>query len=287
MREIAKTFSKLRTRGEGGLIAYVTAGDPEPSYTPRIVEALVDGGADIIELGIPFSDPIADGPTIQAATVRALKAGTTPRKVLKISEEIKEENSVPIVILTYYNPIFRMGSECFFESAKACGVDGLVVPDLPIEEAGEYKKSAEAYEIDTIFLAAPSTSTQRLKRIVEYTSGFLYLVSVFGVTGAREKVKDLTIRLVRKTLPIAHERVPLAVGFGISKPEHVKVITENGADAAIVGSGFVRIIENNHTEEQEMLEELKEYASKLKAATMTKSALERRHRKASGKKIPM
>ena len=272
MKEMARTFSRLRTRGEGGLIAYVTAGDPEPEHTPRIVKTLVNGGADIVELGIPFSDPIADGPTIQAATVRALKAGTTSRKVLKICEEIKEENSVPIVILTYYNPIFRMGLECFFETAKACGVDGLIVPDLPIEEAREYKKFAEAYEVDTVFLAAPSTSTQRLRRIVEYTSGFLYLVSVFGVTGAREKVKGLTIGLVRKTLPITYERVPLAVGFGISKPEHVKVITQNGADAAIVGSGFVRIIENNQTREEEMLEELKEYASRLKAATMIERA---------------
>jgi len=272
MKEMARTFSRLRTRGEGGLIAYVTAGDPEPEHTPRIVKTLVNGGADIVELGIPFSDPIADGPTIQAATVRALKAGTTSRKVLKICEEIKEENSVPIVILTYYNPIFRMGLECFFETAKACGVDGLIVPDLPIEEASEYKKFAEAYEVDTVFLAAPSTSTQRLRRIVEYTSGFLYLVSVFGVTGAREKVKGLTIGLVRKTLPITYERVPLAVGFGISKPEHVKVITQNGADAAIVGSGFVSIIENNQTREEEMLEELKEYASRLKAATMIERA---------------
>jgi len=272
MREIARTFSKLRKQGEGGLIAYVTAGDPEPSCTPRIVEALVNGGADIIELGIPFSDPIADGPTIQAATVRALKAGTIPRKVLEMGEEIKEKNNVPIVILTYYNPIFRMGLECFFESAKTCGVDGLIVPDLPIEEADDYRKFAEAYEIDTIFLAAPSTSTQRLERIVEYASGFLYLVSVFGVTGAREKVKDLTIGLVRKTVPITYERVPLAVGFGISKPEHVKVITQNGADAAIVGSGFVRIIENNQTREEEMLEDLKEYASRLKAATMIERA---------------
>ena len=272
MKEMARTFSRLRTRGEGGLIAYVTAGDPEPEHTPRIVKTLVNGGADIVELGIPFSDPIADGPTIQAATVRALKAGTTSRKVLKICEEIKEENSVPIVILTYYNPIFRIGLECFFETAKACGVDGLIVPDLPIEEASEYKKFAEAYEVDTVFLAAPSTSTQRLRRIVEYTSGFLYLVSVFGVTGAREKVKGLTIGLVRKTLPITYERVPLAVGFGISKPEHVKVITQNGADAAIVGSGFVSIIENNQTREEEMLEELKEYASRLKAATMIERA---------------
>lgn len=267
MREIARTFSRLRTRNEGALIAYVTAGDPEPAYTPGIVEALVDGGADIIELGIPFSDPIADGPTIQAATVRALKAGTTPRKVLKVAEEIKEENKIPSVILTYYNPIFRMGLKNFFESGKACGIDGVIVPDLPIEEAGEYKKFAEAYEVDTIFLAAPSTSTERLREILDYTSGFLYLVSVFGVTGTRDKLQDLTIRVIRKMLPITCERTLLAVGFGISKPEHVKRIIRSGADAAIVGSGFVGIIERNRNREEEMLKALEEYAHRLKEAT--------------------
>jgi len=270
MREIARTFSRLKMHNEGGLIAYVTAGDPELSLTPRIVEALVEGGSDIIELGIPFSDPIADGPVIQAATVRALKAGTTPMKVFKISEEVKEKNKVPLVILTYYNPIFRMGLENFFESARACGVDGLIVPDLPVEEAREYKKIAEAYEVDTIFLAAPSTSTERLRKIVEYASGFLYLVSVFGVTGVRERIQDLTIRLIRKTLPVTRGRLPLAVGFGISKPEHVKVVLLKGADAAIVGSGFVRIIERKHNREEEMLRAVKEYACQLKEATINK-----------------
>lgn len=272
MREITRIFSILGRRGEGGLIVYVTAGDPEPSCTPRIVEALVDGGADIIELGIPFSDPIADGPTIQAAAVRALKAGTTPKKVLKIAEKIKEKNRVPLVILTYYNPIFRMGLMNFFDSARACGVDGVIVPDLPVEEAGEYKKFAETYEIDTTFLAAPSTSTERLKKIMKYTSGFLYLVSIFGVTGARERIQDLTIRLIRKTLPITYGRIPLAVGFGISKPEHVKVVIQNGADAAIVGSGFVRIIEKRHNREEVMLRALEKYAFQLKVATIKKAA---------------
>lgn len=270
MREIAKTFSTLEKRSEGGLIAYVTAGDPEPSLTPSIVDALIDGGADIIELGIPFSDPIADGPTIQAASVRALKAGTTPKKVLKVAEEIRERTRVPLVLLTYFNPIFRMGQENFFESARACGVNGVVVPDLPVEEADEYKKHAEAYEIDTIFLAAPSTSKERLNKIVECTSGFLYLVSVFGVTGAREKVQDLTIRLIRETLQTTLGRVPLAVGFGISKPEHVKAIIQNGADAAIVGSGFVKLIERKHGNEEHMLEALREYAHALKTAALKK-----------------
>ena len=270
MRKILETFSRLSTRNEGALIAYVTAGDPDPSFTPRIVETLIEGRADVIELGIPFSDPIADGPVIQAATMRALKSGTTPKKVLKIVEEIRGRSDVPIVILTYYNPIFRLGLKVFFESAEASGVNGVIVPDLPIEETDEYKRIAEAYDIDTIFLVAPSSSTERLRKILGYASGFLYLVSTFGVTGARDKLQDLTIRLIKKTRQVTYRRIPLAVGFGISKPEHVKAIIRNGADAAIVGSGFVRIIERKNERMEEMLEALREYAHLLKEATIKK-----------------
>ncbi|MFW6117325.1 MAG: tryptophan synthase subunit alpha [Thermoproteota archaeon] len=268
MSRLQKTFSNLNDRREGGLIAYVTAGDPHPSYTPRIARALVTGGADIIELGIPFSDPIADGPTIQTATGRALKSGTTPQKALNIAEEIREETETPLVFLTYYNLIFKMGVENFLNSAQNCGVDGIIVPDLPIEEAEEYKGIAQKHGIDTIFLAAPSTPSIRLRRIMEYTTGFLYLVSVFGVTGARKKLQNRTIELIKKTTPIIDEAVPLAVGFGISKPEHVEAVIESGADAAIVGSGFVEIIEKQHRNEEKMLEDLKKYASQLKKATI-------------------
>ncbi len=268
MSRITETLSTLRKRNEGGLIAYVTAGDPDTSLTPRIVGALVQGGADIIELGIPFSDPIADGPTIQAASVRALKAGTTPKKVLRMIEEIKETKTVPLAVLTYYNPIFKMGHKCFFESAGACGIDGVIVPDLPIEEAGDYKKVADACGVDTVFLAAPSTSTERLRKIVENTSGFLYLVSVFGVTGAREQIQDLTMRLIEKTLRTTCERIPLAVGFGISKPEHVEAIMQRGADAAIVGSAFVRLVEKERGNEEELLRAIEEYTRQLKNATL-------------------
>ncbi|MFB0562385.1 MAG: tryptophan synthase subunit alpha [Candidatus Lokiarchaeia archaeon] len=268
MREIEKTFSELRTRGEGGLIGYVTAGYPEPEDTPIIVDTLIKGGADVIELGIPFSDPIADGPTIQTATTKALKAGTTPKKVLEIAEEIKQKNKTPLLILTYYNPIYRMGIKNFFETAKTSGISGVIVPDLPPEEAGEYKKNAENHEVDTIFLAAPSTPTERLRKIVESTSGFLYLVSVYGVTGARRKIQDQTIELVKKTLLITQGKIPLAVGFGISKPEHVKTITQSGADAAIVGSKIIKIIEKKHENEEEMLKTLKEYTNQLKRATV-------------------
>lgn len=270
MRRIQKTFSQLKAKQEGGLIAYVTAGDPHPSYTPRIVEALVTGGADIIELGIPFSDPIADGPTIQTATVRALKAGTTPKKVLDITEKIREKTETPIVLLTYYNPIFKMRVENFFDSAQTSGVDGIIVPDLPIEEAEEYRKTAQKHDIDTIFLAAPSSPPARLRRIIKYTSGFLYLVSMFGVTGARKKLQKRTIQLIKRTVPILEGTVPLAVGFGISKPEHVAGVIQSGADAAIVGSGFVEKVQKEHKNEEKMLEDLTEYAHQLKTGTINK-----------------
>jgi len=267
MREIEKTFRNLKARGEGALIAYVTAGDPKPEYTPRIVDALINGGADIVELGIPFSDPIADGPTIQAATLRALKAGTTPRMVLETAKEIKEKHDTPIVILTYYNPIFRMGLEKFLTLARKCKVDGLIVPDLPFEEASTYKEVAESHEIDIIFLAAPSTSIERLEKIIESASGFLYLVSLYGVTGTREHIQDSTVKLIEKFLPYTKNRIPMAVGFGISKPEHVKKIVESGADGAIVGSAFVNIIRKNKRSFRKMLREIEENTCKLKKAT--------------------
>jgi tryptophan synthase alpha chain len=268
MSEIAKVFERLKAQGNGALIGYVTGGDPEPKYTPMIAEALINGGVDILELGIPFSDPIADGPTIQAASVRALKAGTTPKTVLGMAREIRKKHDVPVVCMTYYNLVFRMGLENFFRLARDCGVDGVIVPDLPVEEAEDYRKAAGACGVDTIFLAAPSTSMQRLRRIVQYTSGFLYLVSHFGVTGEKASVETSTIQLVKKVLPYTRGRVPLAVGFGVSKPEHAKRIIRAGADGVIVGSAFVNIVNRNLGDVDRMLEELRDAACKLKAATM-------------------
>jgi tryptophan synthase alpha chain len=266
MTAITETFQKLKSRGEAALIGYVTAGDPEPQCTPRIAEALIKGGVDILELGLPFSDPIADGPTIQAASVRALNAGTTPRKVLELAREIRQVHDVPIVIMTYYNPVFRMGLDKFFRLAKSCMVDGVIVPDLPVEEASDYKQAASACGVDTIFLAAPSTSTQRLRNIIKCTSGFLYLVSHFGVTGAKAAVEESTIRLIKKVLPYTSGHVPLAVGFGVSKPEHAQCIIKAGADGVIIGSAFVNIVQKNQGNMSKMLGELGEMAHKLKAA---------------------
>jgi tryptophan synthase alpha chain len=267
MSAIESVFRRLKKKNEGALIAYVSGGDPHPKYTPQIVEALIKGGVDIVEIGIPFSDPMADGPTIQAATVRALEAGTTPKMVLEITQEIKEKHSVPIALLTYYNPIFRMGLENFFQLARDFGVNGLIVPDLPVEEAHEHKQIAKSHGIDTIFLAAPSTSTERLQKIVASTSGFLYLVSVFGVTGAREKLQELTIQTIKRVHSYTSGRVPLAVGFGISKPEHVEAVISSGAEGAIVGSALVNIIAKNQENPHQMLTEIEEKTRKLKEAT--------------------
>jgi tryptophan synthase alpha chain len=268
MSAIEEKLRSLRKRKEGALISYVCGGDPDPIYTLEIVDSLIDGGSDIIELGIPFSDPIADGPTIQAASVRALKAKTTPIKVMEMAGMVKEEHSkVPLALLTYYNPIFHMGLDRFFNLASEYGIDGIIIPDLPVEEAEEYRNLAIDHGIDTIFLATPNTTEERLERIISYTSGFLYLVSIFGVTGARETIHDLTLKTMRRLLPRIEGRIPLAVGFGISEPEHVRTIIRNGADGAIVGSAFVRIIEKNQYSPEEMARELREKASELKTGT--------------------
>jgi tryptophan synthase alpha chain len=267
MSDLTKVFQKLKMQNEGTLIGYVTGGDPKPEFTPLIAEALIKGGVDILELGVPFSDPIADGPTIQAASVRALEAGTTPQMVLGMAGEAKKKHGVPVVILTYFNPVFRMGVERFFRLARSFGVDGVVVPDLPVEEADAYREAAQSCGVDTIFLAAPSTSNERLRKIVACTSGFLYVVSHFGVTGAREALDDSTVRLIQRFLPYTSARVPLAVGFGVSKPAHARGIVGAGADGVIVGSAFVNIVKKHQNDVEVMLAELEALARKLKEAT--------------------
>ena len=267
MTTIKEVFADLKAKGEAALIGYVTAGDPNPELTPQIADALIKGGVDILELGLPFSDPIADGPTIQAASVRALNAGTTPKTVLGIAKTIKQKHSLPVVTMTYYNPVYKMGLEAFFSLAKTCGVDGVIIPDLPVEEAADYCKAANAQAIDTIFLAAPSTSEERLRRIVACSSGFLYLVSHFGVTGEKTTLQDSTLQLVKRIGQFTAGKVPLAVGFGISTPEHVKSIVSAGADGVIVGSAFVNIVNRNQKNHSRMLQELEETAQGLKKAT--------------------
>ena len=268
MSNIQKNIQNAKQQGNGALIGYITAGDPNPEMTPKIADALIRGGVDVLELGLPFSDPIADGPTIQAASIRALAAGTTPIKVLEIAKQIKQQHSdTPIVIMTYYNPVFRLGLERFCGLAKDCMVDGLIVPDLPVEEAADLRKAAEKFGLDTIFLAAPSTSNQRLTKIVDASSGFLYLVSHFGVTGAQGTIENSTIQLIKRVKPFTEGKIALAVGFGISKPQHVQQVIGAGADAAIVGSAFINIIQKHVNDTNTMLKELQTTAQSLKTAT--------------------
>lgn len=237
---ISRRFSELRGSGELGLVAYVTAGDPTLAASERIVLALAEAGADVIELGVPFSDPVADGPTIQRASERALRSGTTLAGVIELAQRLRAKSEVPLVLFSYFNPILQMGQERFAEAAAAAGVDGVLVTDLTPEEAGDFRTAVRARVLDTIFLAAPTTTEARLKTIAESSSGFLYLISRTGVTGAREALPEDLPALIRRTRSLTS--LPLAVGFGISLPGHVSILG-GLADAAVVGSAFVAEIE--------------------------------------------
>jgi tryptophan synthase alpha chain len=237
---IARRFAELSRAGELGLVAYITAGDPTLDATREIVLAAAQAGADIIELGVPFSDPLADGPTIQRASERALRAGATLAGVLDLVAEIRRTSQIPIVLFGYFNPVLQMGLEQFAERAAKAGADGSLVTDLTPEEAGEYRAALRSRGLDTIFLAAPTTTDARMKIIAEASSGFLYLVSRTGVTGTRENLPEDLPALVRRAR--AATSLPLAIGFGISLPGHVSILG-GLADAAVVGSAFVEEIE--------------------------------------------
>jgi tryptophan synthase alpha chain len=240
MGRISRKFRALADAGELGLIAYITAGDPSLDASSRIVLAAAEAGADLIELGVPFSDPVADGPVIQRASERALRAGTTLAGVLELVRNLRAHTDVPLVLFSYFNPILQMGLQRFAESAASAGADGVLATDLTPEEADEYRATMQAHSLDTIFLAAPTSTDQRLERIANASSGFLYLVSRTGVTGAREALPEGLPQLVRRIRNLT--TLPIAVGFGISLPSHVSVLG-GIADAAVVGSALMAEVE--------------------------------------------
>lgn len=242
MTRIGRLFEKLREQRRCGFIAYLTAGDPTPEATPGLVAALERGGADLIELGVPFSDPIADGPVIQMAGERALRAGTNMAKVLQIAAKIRETSEIPLLLFTYLNPALRYGFERLAQDAKAAGIDGCLLTDASVEEAEEYVKIMRAADLDTVFLAAPTSTDHRLQLIARYSSGFIYLVSRTGITGEQEALSDAALPLIERMR--AHTKLPLAVGFGISRPEHVAALAPH-AEAVVVGSAIVRQIEKD------------------------------------------
>jgi tryptophan synthase alpha chain len=243
---ISHRFAELRRAGEMGLVAYLTAGDPSLAATRQFVLALAAAGADVIELGVPFSDPVADGPVIQRASERALRSGTTLAGVLELVTSVRTETQVPLVIFSYFNPVLQMGLEKFADAAKSAGADGVLITDLTPEEAGEYRAAMSSRGLDTIFLAAPTSTDQRLARIAESSTGFLYLISRTGVTGAKDQLAEELPALARRVRRVTS--LPVAIGFGISQPGHVSLLG-GLADAAVVGSALVEEIERAGTVE--------------------------------------
>lgn len=237
---IARRFADLRRTGKMGLVAYLTAGDPSLDATGQFVIALANAGADVIELGVPFSDPVADGPVIQRASERALRSGTTLSGVLSLVKSLRKKTDVALVVFSYFNPVLQMGLEKFADAAKEAGADGVLITDLTPEEADDYRAAMSSRGLDTIFLAAPTSTDERLALIARSTTGFLYVISRTGVTGAKDRLAEELPALARRVRRFT--QLPVAIGFGISLPGHVSLLS-GLADAAVVGSALVEEIE--------------------------------------------
>ncbi|PYP85626.1 MAG: tryptophan synthase subunit alpha [Blastocatellia bacterium AA13] len=242
MRNIERTFLALREKGKKAFIPYITAGDPDLETTGRLILELEKNGADIIELGVPFSDPMADGPVIQRASERALANGVTLHDCLNLVKQVRRESKIPIVLFTYFNPLLSLGFDNIGPALKEAGIDGALITDLVPEEAGEIREQLASSGVDLIFLVAPTSSDARIKMIAEASTGFVYAVSRTGVTGVRQNLSEASSSLVERVRKFSD--LPVAVGFGISTPEHVKEVWRH-ADAAVVGSRIVLEIEKH------------------------------------------
>ncbi|WP_042708134.1 tryptophan synthase subunit alpha [Methanobrevibacter wolinii] len=265
MKTYKQTFEEAESKNEGIFIPFLVVGDPDYETSIEIAKTMVDNGADALEIGFPFSDPVADGKTVQNADIRSFKSGTTIEKCFKFLEELREYTDKPFGLLLYYNIIYKYGIDAFYERLSKLGVNAVLVADLPPEESEYVRKASKEYGVEEIFIAAPSTTTERLKLIADYASGFIYTVSVMGITGARDKVEHNTTDMIKRMRK--HTDMPLCVGFGISKPEHVKEVINSGANGAIVGSAIINIIADNLDNKEKMLNDIKEYVSSMKLAT--------------------
>ncbi|KAL6636758.1 hypothetical protein ACP70R_024330 [Stipagrostis hirtigluma subsp. patula] len=260
---VSQTMSRLKAKGKTAFIPYITAGDPDLATTAEALQLLDACGADVIELGVPFSDPYADGPVIQASSARALAGGATPERVLAMLREVTPELSCPVVLFSYFNPIVRRGPGHFAAAVKEAGVHGLLVPDLPYADACIMRSEATKNNLELALLTAPTTPAERMKVITEASQGFVYLVSVSGVTGPRENVNPRVESLIKEVKQVTDKSV--AVGFGISKPEHVKQIAEWGADGVIIGSAMVKQL-GEAASPKEGLKRLEKFARSMKNA---------------------
>jgi tryptophan synthase alpha chain len=261
---INKKFSSLAAKDEKALICYIVGGYPALSVSEKIISSLVEGGADIIEIGIPFSDPIADGPTIQKASFEALAKGITVDKCLQLSHRLRKKfPELPLLAMTYSNIPFKAGINNFLANLKMAGMDGLILPDMAIEESKSYVRCAESLDLATVFLVSPNASNDRIKKIINQSSGFTYVVSILGTTGARTKVNKYSVSAIERIREISGPNKKIAVGFGISLPSHVKSFLDAGADAVIVGSSIIDKISQSSSYSQ-LENELELYAKALK-----------------------
>jgi len=261
MKTYKEVFSELK---RPALIPFFVIGDPDFDTSLAIVKTAIDAGADVLELGIPFSDPIADGPTIQKADIRALTAGMNVQKAREFIEKVKEYKDIPIGLLMYYNLIYQYGTEKFFSDFHAAGVNSVLVADLSIDDADEITGPAASAGLDTVFMVTPNTNPERMKLIASKTTGFIYTVSLLGVTGSREELSDTVEGLVGKLKKLTS--IPVCVGFGISKPEHAAAVASAGADGVIIGSKIVELIEKNLGNREKKLAEISTFLSDVKNA---------------------
>jgi len=265
MKTYTETFEQLKSRNEGALIPFTVIGDPDYKTSLQIAKTMVDAGADILELGLPFSDPIADGKTIQAADSRALSSGNNTDKVFEFVKELREYTNIPVGFLTYYNLVYQRGVERFYGDSKKCGINSILIADMPIEEYGCLSANPQDYGIDTVFMASPLTTNERIREIAKSTTGFIYVVSRLGVTGARRNLGQSALSLIKRLRKFTEK--PLCVGFGISKPEHIKSVIKAGADGAIVGSAIVNLIAKNIYNKEKMLHSISINVKGMKNAT--------------------
>jgi len=260
MNRIENKFKELISKGNKAFIPFITAGDPTLDITRSLILRLESAGADIIELGIPFSDQIADGPSIQKASLRALENNTSLKDIISMVSDLRKKTQIPIVLMGYYNPIYKYGVDCFVNDAVKSGVDGVIVADLPPEEASELISPSKEYGLATIFLVAPTSTPERVKLIAETSTGYIYCVSTTGVTGAREKVSDALapmIKLIRE-----YTDKPISVGFGVSTPDQAREVSKM-ADGVIIGSAIVNLIEKYKDDPEKMLVSVEEFASSI------------------------
>lgn len=262
MNRIDQKFQELRHQGASAFMPYLCAGDPTPELTSKLLLTLEAAGADLIELGVPFSDPIADGPTIQRASERALAHSISLQQILDIVKSLRAQTDIPIALMGYYNPIFRMGEEVFCKAAQEAGVDGVIVPDLPPEQAQPLLEVAPKYNLATIFLVAPTSPPERMQLIASVSTGFIYCVSVTGVTGARAMLSDEIAPMITELRK--HTDKPISVGFGVSTPDQAKQVADI-ADGVVVGSAIIDVIEKNMDDETKLLTAVKQFASDLAA----------------------